>query len=439
MSTPRPGFEFAFDCGDGAGFGAFGTAASVSCATTDNGDRTVGGRVRDKDGGVSEYTATVAVNNVAPTATFLADPAGGIVDEGSDIVLSLTDFVDPSSADTTAGFEFAFDCGDGTYSDFTGTGTLSCPAADNGPSGQQLDVGGKIRDKDGGVTEYRAGVIVRNRAPSATFVAPVSVNEGSPIALSLTGPSDPSSVDTAAGFEFAFDCGDGAGFGAFSGADSVSCTTTDNRPGDAPVEVRARIRDKDGDYSEYSAEVGVANVVPVATFNAPASVDEGSPIGLSLTGPFDPSSVDTTAGFEFAFDCGDGAGFGAYSTTAAASCATTDDGDRTVGGRIRDKDGGVSEYTATVSIANVVPAATFNAPGSVDEGSPIGLSLTDLSVGPRLDSSSGSTATTEQGSVPTRRRHRRRVRRPTTAAARWVAASRTRISMPPRTRRRSTS
>ncbi len=78
---------------------------------------------------------------------------------------SLTDHADPSSADTTAGFEFAFDCGDGTYSDFTGTGTLSCPAADNGPSGQQLDVGGKIRDKDGGVTEYRAGVIVLQRRP----------------------------------------------------------------------------------------------------------------------------------------------------------------------------------------------------------------------------------------------------------------------------------
>ena len=153
----------------------------------------MGARIRDKDGGVSEYTASVTVNNVAPAATFLADPAGGIVDEGNDIVLSLTDHADPSSADTTAGFEFAFDCGDGTYSDFTGTGTLSCPAADNGPSGQQLDVGGKIRDKDGGVTEYRAGVIVLNVAPSATFGAPVSVNEGSPIGLSLTDPSDPSS------------------------------------------------------------------------------------------------------------------------------------------------------------------------------------------------------------------------------------------------------
>ncbi|HVD49521.1 MAG TPA: hypothetical protein VNB50_05795, partial [Gaiellaceae bacterium] len=43
------------------GYTAFGTASSRSCPTGDTGMRTVKGKVRDKDGGVSEYTATVQV------------------------------------------------------------------------------------------------------------------------------------------------------------------------------------------------------------------------------------------------------------------------------------------------------------------------------------------------------------------------------------------
>ena len=88
-------------------------------------------------------------------------------------------------------------------------------------------------------------------------------------------------------------------------------------------DVGAKIRDKDGGEREYTATVSVLNLAPVATFNAPASVNEGSPIALELT---DPSSANTTGGFEFGFDCGDGGGFGAYSAAASVSCATTDDG-----------------------------------------------------------------------------------------------------------------
>src|SRR5207245_10118796 len=44
------------------------------------------------------------------------------------------------------------------------------------------------------------------------------------------------------------------------------------------------IIDKDGGFSEYTTDVSVQNVAPTATFNAPASVNEGSDISLSLTG-----------------------------------------------------------------------------------------------------------------------------------------------------------
>jgi hypothetical protein len=97
-----------------------------------------------------------------------------------------------------------------------------------------------------------------------------------------------------------------------------------------------------------TATVNVTNVAPTATFSAPASTFAGSPFTLALTSPHDPSAADATAGFEYAFDCG--SGYGAFGASATASCPTTDTGSPSVGGKIRDKDGDLTEYRATVSI-----------------------------------------------------------------------------------------
>jgi hypothetical protein len=147
---------------------------------------------------------------------------------------------------------------------------------------------------------------ISNVAPTATFNAPSSVNEGDVINLSLTSPYDPSNADTIAGFEYAFDCGDGSGYGAWSSSNTATCPTDDNEI----RTVKGKIRDKDGGVTEYTAAVTINNVAPTADFSAPTYVIAGEDIDLSLTNPFDPSSADTAAGFEYAFDCGDGSGYG---------------------------------------------------------------------------------------------------------------------------------
>jgi hypothetical protein len=174
-------------------------------------------------------------------------------------------------------------------------------------------------------------------APTATFNAPSSVNEGSAIGLSLTSP-----VDVAAdlpGLEYAFDCGDGAGYGAFSSSNSRSCPTTDNglRP------IKGKIKDKDDGVSEYTASVTIVNVAPTVTAVTPsANVLIGQPLTFTGTAT-DPSSADTTAGFSWAWNTGSGFGpFGAvnnntYVTTYSA-CGTY-----TVQAQARDKDGGISQ------------------------------------------------------------------------------------------------
>jgi hypothetical protein len=111
-----------------------------------------------------------------------------------------------------------------------------------------------------------------------------------------------------------------------------------------PVEAVAA----DGTTVVSHATVTVRNVAPSATFDAPASVTATSPIALSLTAASDPSAADVAAGFQYAFDCG--SGYGAFGSSPSVSCPTDDIGTRTVHGKIQDKDGGVTEYTATVQV-----------------------------------------------------------------------------------------
>src|SRR5215218_8160935 len=261
------GFHYAFSCTGaslaGATYAGSGTASSVSC-TFDDGPSspTVRARIIDKDGGFTEYTTAVTVDNVAPTATF---PATRTVNEGSSSSFAFTAPSDPSSADTSAGFHYAFSCTGASLAGATyaGSGTASSVSCtfDDGPSSPTVRA--RIIDKDGGFTEYTTAVTVDNVAPSATFPATRTVNEGSSSSFAFTAPSDPSSADTSAGFHYAFSCTGaslaGATYAGSGTASSVSCTFDD---GPSSPTVRARIIDKDGGFTEYTTAVTVDNVAP---------------------------------------------------------------------------------------------------------------------------------------------------------------------------------
>ena len=67
-----------------------------------------------------------------------------------------------------------------------------------------------------------------------------------------------------------------------------------------------------------------------------------------MTGATDPSAADQAAGFTYAFDCGKG--YGDFGPSATASCTVKKVVERSVGAKIRDKDGGVRELRATVDV-----------------------------------------------------------------------------------------
>jgi hypothetical protein len=93
----------------------------------------------------------------------------------------------------------------------------------------------------------------------------------------------------------------------------------------------------------------VTHLLPTATFDAPASVVVGQSFTLNLTGAQVPGYSGSVT-FSYAFDCGDGAGYGAFGAGSSASCPTSAVGTRSVRGIVRDQDGDQTEYTGTVPV-----------------------------------------------------------------------------------------
>src|SRR5207244_1447546 len=92
---------------------ALGSIGSASHTYADNGTYTVTVGVTDKDGGLGQASFNVTVANVDPTATLANN---GPVDEGSPATISFSGQQDPSGADTSAGFHYAYSCSNGDLS-----------------------------------------------------------------------------------------------------------------------------------------------------------------------------------------------------------------------------------------------------------------------------------------------------------------------------------
>ncbi len=181
--------------------------------------------------------------------------------------------------------------------------------------------------------------------PTASAGGPYAGVEGSAVAFDARGAIDPDGD----ALGYAWDFGDGA-----TGAgDQPTHGYADNGAYTATVIVT----DPYGAADTATASVVVDNLPPTATFVVSGAVTEGDVFPLALVGAFDPSPVDRTS-LRFAFDCGDGRGYGPAGGTASAGCPTDDDGLRAVRGMVMDKDGGATPYQGTVPVLNAPPVIT---------------------------------------------------------------------------------
>ena len=98
----------------------------------------------------------------------------------------------------------------------------------------------------------------------------------------------------------------------------------------------------------------MTNVAPTATFANNGPKRERQPVTFNFTSPTDPSSIDTTAGFKYSYDFNNDGTFDVVdSASPTATFTFSHEGSFPVKGRIKDKDGGLTDYTTTVTVTNV--------------------------------------------------------------------------------------
>src|ERR671922_17222 len=144
-SDPEGGpLSYAWDLDDD---GTFETPGQTATFSADDGPATPTVKVQVTDnGGLTDVAqATVQVTNLAPTVTSLTpNPVTGLVGQGITFTGSATD---PSSADTAAGFSWAFDTGSG-FGAFGANGFVATYT-----SCGTYTVDAEARDTDGGVSQ----------------------------------------------------------------------------------------------------------------------------------------------------------------------------------------------------------------------------------------------------------------------------------------------
>ena len=180
-----------------------------------------------------------------------------------------------------------------------------------------------------------------NGTPAGNAGGSYTIDEGGSVVLGTPSPPNPHGYPLC----FSWD---------FDGGVTVTTPTVPRTfANDTAIAYTLSVTDAQGMTGTVSGTVTVNNVLPTAAFGAPVAVDEGSDFTLTLANAFDPSPTDA-AGLQFAFDCGRDAGYGAFRSRNNRTCAAPNDDVRTVRGRVADDDG-FTEYTATVTINNVVP------------------------------------------------------------------------------------
>ncbi|MER3486487.1 MAG: hypothetical protein C4345_11470 [Chloroflexota bacterium] len=186
-----------------------------------------------------------------------------------------------------------------------GTWSWSFTTTDGPAQNQTVTI--TANDGNGGTASATFTLTVQNVPLTATLSNTGPVDEGSPVTVSFSNQSDPSSGDTTAGFRYAFSCTNGDLSGATdatsSASGSTSCTFADN----GTYTVKGHIVDKDGGFTEYTTQVTVNNVPPTITslsvavvsrtttspLNGPVPAGTTIQVTVSFT---DPGSVDTHTG-----------------------------------------------------------------------------------------------------------------------------------------------
>ncbi|HVL68284.1 MAG TPA: Ig-like domain-containing protein, partial [Vicinamibacterales bacterium] len=213
--------------------------------------------------GKTRPTTTLVILNDDSPSLIAAQAAQVTVDEGAAVVATNTGTFS-NAVGLSASLGTIADNGDGTWS--------WSYAATNGPLSESVAL--TATAANGSKSSASFQLTVNNVAPTAVLANNGPVAPGAAATVSFSGASDPSPVDTAAGFRYAYDLdNDGifdVGDGTYIGSTNTPSTAVTVH---ATRVVRGRILDKDGGSTTYTTTIVVASTTPTTTtVTCPASV-----------------------------------------------------------------------------------------------------------------------------------------------------------------------
>ena len=297
------------------------TGEAVSKIFIESGEYNVNLTVADSDGGATEQTLTIQVENVTPIVAPLSDRTS---DEGSPVGFNAS-FSDPGVLDTHT-IEWNF--GDGATA--TDTLTPTHTYSDNG----EYQVALTVTDDEEAATTVNLTVTVNNVAPTITqATGDTSVDEGSVANFSATA-TDPGADELTYSWNF----GDGS---EPQIGESVAHTYAD----DGEYDVTLTVTDDDGGVTTENLTIRVDNVAPTIdrVEFAPPAEGRASQFKAIATDP----GEDTIT---YTWDFGDGS---ESVTGSTVEHLYLDDGDYTITLTTRDEDGGVTTSSFAVAVEQV--------------------------------------------------------------------------------------
>jgi hypothetical protein len=236
--------------------------------------------------------------NSPPGAPIDADSAVNSVAEGAangSPVGVTTSAIDPDGDFVTytltndAGGRFAIDSATGVVS--VANGSLL-----DGPASHTITV--QASDGNGGTSSADFAIAVTNVAPTATFASNAPVNYGNAVVVSFANQHDDSSVDSAAGFHYAYSLtGDFSGITYATGSSSFpSHDYSGLNAGNYTV--YSRIIDKDEGFTDYSTVVTVnkAALSGIATTQDALNIAKQGALSFALNNITGLIGTDTVIG-----------------------------------------------------------------------------------------------------------------------------------------------
>ena len=246
---------------------------------------TINVTVTDDDAGTDSASASVTVNNVAPSGLTLSAPT---VNENG-VATIVLGFVDPGTADVHT---VDIDWGDGSLETVvlaagTRSANLTHQYLDDDPTGTSSDtytVNVALQDDDTGSTSASTTVTVDNVAPHTLSLSAPAIGENQTATLSGSFV-DAGSLDA---HTVTVDWGDGVVENFVLAVGDRSFSFTHAYPDDDPTatpsdnyNIQVSIADDDGGVGNDSVSLTVSNINPVLlSVNAP-TVDQGEVANLS--------------------------------------------------------------------------------------------------------------------------------------------------------------